>query len=132
MRPRSIPAAGSAPELERRHFLQLLAAGAATATLPAYGAETGMLSKADGANYAPKGKPNPVVKPGEFVIAAAFLDHGHITGQCNGLTEAGARLKWVFDPDPKKVAAFQKNFPAVQVGRSLRPCPANVDRSVVA
>jgi hypothetical protein len=25
---------------------------------------------ADGMNFAPKGKPNPVVKPGEFVFAA--------------------------------------------------------------
>src|SRR6188768_4457884 len=59
--------------------------------------------KADGQSYAPKAKPNPVVKPGEFVFAAAHLDHGHINGQCNGLTEAGATLKWVYDADPKKV-----------------------------
>ena len=35
---------------------------------------------ADGMNYAPKGKPTPVVKPGEFVFAAVALDHGHIYG----------------------------------------------------
>jgi predicted dehydrogenase len=62
-------------------------------------------------NYAPKGKPSPVVRPGEFPIAAAFLDHGHIYGQCNGLTEAGAELRFVYDPDPKKVEAFCKTFP---------------------
>ncbi len=77
---------------------------------------------ADGANYAPQGKPNPVVKAGEFAIAAAFLDHGHINGQCNGLTEAGADLKWVFDPDAKKVAdflaMFQPKFPALKAARS--------------
>ena len=33
-----------------------------------------MTQKADGMNYAPKGKPNPVVKPGEFIFAAAHLD----------------------------------------------------------
>ena len=49
----------------------------------------------DGMNYAPKGKPMPVVKEGEFVIAAIALDHGHIYGMCNGLVEAGATLKWV-------------------------------------
>ena len=49
---------------------------------------------------------NPVVKEGEFQIAAAALDHGHIYGMCNGLIEAGATLKWVYDPDPKKVAAI--------------------------
>ena len=30
---------------------------------------------------------------------------------CNGLTEAGAILKYVWDPDPAKVAAFVKRFP---------------------
>lgn len=70
-------------------------------------------------NYAPKGKPQPVVKPGEFYFAAAHLDHGHIHGQCNGLMEAGAQLKWVYDPDPLKVAEFQKAHPAVRVARSL-------------
>ena len=60
---------------------------------------------ADGMNYAPKGKPAPVVKPGEFVIAAVALDHGHIYGMCNGLVEAGATLKYVYDPDPEKVAS---------------------------
>ena len=75
--------------------------------------------KRDGMNYAPTGKPAPVVKPGEFVIAAAALDHGHIYGQCNGLIEAGAMLKWVYDPDPQKVEAFTKRFPQAQVARSL-------------
>lgn len=70
-------------------------------------------------NYAPQGKPSPVVKPGEFIIAAAHLDHGHIYGQCNGLLEAGAELKWVYDPDEKKVAAFQARYPQVKPARSL-------------
>ena len=69
------------------------------------------MQKSDGMNYAPKGKPNPVVKPGEFVFSAAHLDHGHIYGMCNGLTEAGATLKYVYDPDPQKVANFLKAFP---------------------
>src|SRR3954470_17873177 len=73
--------------------------------------------KADGMNYAPQGKPNAVVKPGEFVIAAAHLDHAHIYGMCNGLTEAGAIVKWVFDPDPKKVAAFREKFPQAKAAR---------------
>lgn len=78
-----------------------------------------MMSKADGMNYAPKGKPNPVVKEGEFVIAAAALDHGHIYGQCNGLVEAGATLKWVYDPDQKKVDDFLKQFPQAKQAESL-------------
>ena len=70
-------------------------------------------------NYAPQGKPSPVVKAGEFVFAAAHLDHGHIYGQCNGLLEAGAELKWVYDPDPKKVEAFVAKYPQAKVARAL-------------
>ena len=75
--------------------------------------------KADGMNYAPQGKPSPVVKPGEFVFAAAHLDHGHIYGQCNGLLEAGGELRWVYDPDPAKVEAFRAKYPQAKVARSL-------------
>ncbi|WP_312443089.1 Gfo/Idh/MocA family protein [Lacrimispora sp.] len=64
------------------------------------------VNQKDGMNYAPKGKPDPVVKKGEFIIAAMGLDHGHIYGMTNGLLEAGATLKWVYDPDPEKVEKF--------------------------
>ncbi|BFH60705.1 Gfo/Idh/MocA family protein [Paenibacillus azoreducens] len=77
------------------------------------------VSKQDGMNYAPKGKPNPVVKPGEFVFAAAALDHGHIHGMSQGLIEAGATLKWVFDPDQAKAETFASKFPGAQVADSL-------------
>jgi len=70
-------------------------------------------------NYAPQGKPSPVVKLGEFVFAAAHLDHGHIHGQCNGLTEAGGTLKWIYDPDPKKVEVLQKSYPQAKPVHSL-------------
>lgn len=70
-------------------------------------------------NYAPRGKPAPVVKPGEFIFAAAHLDHDHINGQCNGLVEAGGILKWLYDPDPKKVEALQKNHPQAKAAGSL-------------
>jgi predicted dehydrogenase len=76
------------------------------------------MQKSDGMNYAPQGKSEPVVQPGEFVIAAMALDHGHIYGQCNGLTEAGAELRYVYDPDPAKVEAFCKTFPKAQPLRS--------------
>jgi predicted dehydrogenase len=75
--------------------------------------------KADGMNYAPQGKPSPVVKPGEFTFAAAFLEHGHIYGQCNGLLEAGGDLKWVYDADPKKVEAFRAKYPQAKAARSF-------------
>jgi predicted dehydrogenase len=73
-----------------------------------------MSENKDGMSYAPQGKPSPVVKPGEFVFAVTGLDHGHIYGQCNGLTEAGAELRYVYDPDPEKVAAFVKKFPTAK------------------
>ena len=69
--------------------------------------------------YAPQGKPAPVVAPGEFVFAAAHLDHGHINAMCGGLLEAGGTLRWVYDPDPAKVQAFQERYPEVHVARSL-------------
>lgn len=86
----------------------------------------------DGMRYAPKGKPVPVVAPGEFVIAAAALDHGHIYGICNGLTEAGATLKWVYDPDPEKVEAFVKQFPQAKPAQSEAQVLADPEIRLVA
>ena len=77
-----------------------------------------MAKASEGMTYAPKGKPSPVVKKGEFAFAAIALDHGHIYGMCNGLIEAGADLKWVYDPDPKKVKFFLERFPQAKKARS--------------
>ncbi|RKP58158.1 gfo/Idh/MocA family oxidoreductase [Cohnella endophytica] len=76
------------------------------------------MQKKDGMNYAPQGKPNLVVKPGEFVFAVIALDHGHIYGMSNGLIEAGAELKWVYDPDSEKVKAFCDKYPQVKAASS--------------
>jgi predicted dehydrogenase len=73
-----------------------------------------MATVSDGMNFAPKGKPAPVVEKGEFIFAAIGLDHGHIYGQCNGMLEAGGVLKSVFDPDPKKVDKFCETYPDVK------------------
>ncbi len=70
--------------------------------------------KTDGMNYAPKGKAEPVVTAGEFIVGVAALDHGHINGMCNGLAEAGATIKWVYDKDPEKVEKFIKQFPTAK------------------
>ena len=67
-----------------------------------------------GMSYAPKGKPAPACREGEFVFAAVGLDHGHIHGMCNGLTEAGAQLKWVYDSDQGKAAALAQQFPGAE------------------
>ena len=76
------------------------------------------MSQESGMSYSPKGKPGKVCKDGEFVTAAVSLEHGHIYGMCNGLIEAGAQLKWVYDPDPAKVRPFCEKFPQVRVARS--------------
>lgn len=77
------------------------------------------MQKNDGMNYAPEGKANAVVAPEEFAFAATALDHGHIYGMTNGLLEAGAKLKWVYDPDQAKVDAFIAKFPQAKAARSL-------------
>lgn len=117
--------------LPRRHFIKTLAAGAATVAASAQ-TPPPMTQKSDGQNYAPRGKPNPVVKAGEFIFAAAHLDHGHINGQCNGLIEAGATLKWVYEPDPKKLAAFLKSYPGTKTASSLDEILADPEVKLVA
>ena len=91
-----------------------------------------MSQKSDGMTYAPQGQPRPVVKPGEFIFAAAHLDHGHIYGQCNGLLEAGAELRWVFEPDPVKRDVFLQKFPQARVARSLDEILDDPDLRLVA
>ena len=66
-------------------------------------------------NYAPSAKPQPVVKAGEFKFAAAFLDHGHINGQCNGLVEAGGELVAIYDTAEDRALALQKRFPNAKI-----------------
>ncbi len=75
------------------------------------------MSTSDGGTYAPAPIPDPVVGPDEFVFAAIGLDHGHIYGMCEGLIGAGATLRWVYDPDPAKVAAFRERFPQARAAR---------------
>ncbi len=90
------------------------------------------MQKNDGMNYAPQGKPRPVVDRGEFVFAAMALDHGHIYGQCNGLIEAGATLKWVYDSDPEKVKQFLKVYPGVKAASSEQEILQDPDVHLVA
>ena len=76
------------------------------------------MSQADGMNYAPKGKPQPVVKAGEFIFAAVGLDHGHIGGMINGLVEAGGTLKYLCDPDEAKVNQYLQQFPEAKAAKN--------------
>ena len=117
--------------MNRRHFLA--GSTALLAASPYLGSNVSAQTTAsDGMNYAPKGKPAPVVKSGEFVFAAAHLDHGHINGQCNGLTEAGGTLKWVYEPDAKKRDDFVAKFPGVKVARALDEILADPEVRLVA
>ncbi len=90
------------------------------------------MDKNDGMNYSPKGKPNKVVSEGEFVFAAIALDHGHIYGMCNGLIEAGATLKWVYDPDAEKVQQFVEAFPQVKVASSEEEVMNDLEIQLIA
>ncbi len=90
------------------------------------------MSAKDGMNYAPKGKANIVVKPNEYIVAACGLDHGHILGMCNGLTEAGATLKYVYDKDCEKVKLFCEQFPDVKVANSEEELLANPEIKMIA
>src|SRR5690554_1759227 len=88
--------------------------------------------ESSGMNYAPKGKPNPVSQSGEFVFAAIGLDHGHIYGMCNGLIEAGAELKWVYDPDNEKAKKFKESYPQVTIADSEEMILNDQDVQLVA
>jgi len=77
-----------------------------------------MQEKKDGSSYAPKGNACAVCDPGEFPVGVIGLDHGHIYGMCNGLSEAGANIALVYDPDPDKVAKFRESFPEAKAAAS--------------
>lgn len=77
-----------------------------------------MQEKKDGASYAPKGKICHVCQPGDFPVGVIGLDHGHIYGMCNGLSEAGATIALVYDPDPAKVQQFCTAFPEAKAASS--------------
>jgi len=106
---------------------------AAGAMIPrAFGADTPKAEPVSGMNYAPQGKPQPVVKPGEFVFGAAHFDHGHIYGICGALIDAGATLKSIYEPDAKKLKAFQEKFPQAKVVSSLDAMLADPEIKLVA
>ena len=77
-----------------------------------------MQQKQDGSTYAPRGKAHAVCDAGAFPVGVIGLDHGHIYGMCNGLTEAGANIAWVYDPDEEKVNRFVAAFPSARAAKS--------------
>lgn len=77
-----------------------------------------MMNRMDGQQYAPEGKTRPVCGSGEFKVGVIGLDHGHIYGMCNGLSEAGAEIACVYDPDPQKMDSFVCKFPSARKAAS--------------
>jgi predicted dehydrogenase len=110
-----------APLNRRRFIAQTPAALAAGSLAPVRLAGGPAPTPAPGGShdYAPREMPRPVVSPGEFVLAAAHLDHDHLFGQCQRLVEAGAALKWIYEPDPAKLRRFRERYPQAAAARSL-------------
>jgi len=80
-----------------------------------------MTEKMDGMTYAPTAKHSKrVVAEGAFVFSVIGLDHGHIFAMTNGLLEAGATLKAVYDDDASKVDEFVSRYPTAQRARSIQ------------
>ncbi|QQE77909.1 Gfo/Idh/MocA family protein [Alicyclobacillus sp. SO9] len=90
------------------------------------------MGKNDGMNYAPQGRPKPVCQKGEFVMAVVGLHHGHIYGMTNGLLEAGAQIKWVYDDDKQKVADFVRRYPEARAALSESQVLEDPDVQLVA
>jgi len=90
------------------------------------------MDKKDGMNYAPQGIPNPVVAKNEFVFSVAGLQHGHIYGMANGLIEAGATVKYVYDGDASLVAEFCARNPGAKQAESLEQILQDDETRLVA
>lgn len=86
----------------------------------------------DGMNYAPKGKPDRVVEDGTFFFGVIGLDHGHIFGMCNGLINAGANLKMVYDPDIEKINQFVLKYPNVIVAKTEEEVLSDTEIKLIA
>src|SRR5688572_30651564 len=71
-------------------------------------------------------------EPPPLEFAAVGLEHAHIYAQCRGLVAAGARLKWVYDRDPEKVARLRAEFPLARVAREVDEVLGDPDVELVA
>lgn len=78
-----------------------------------------MYQKTQGQNYAPVGKSKLVCNKGEFIVGVCKTNHGHIFGMCNGLKEAGAEIKYIYDDDDNRINNFKKIYPEIIVIESI-------------
>lgn len=92
-----------------------------------------MAKHATGYDYVPDGDmTSRAVEQGELKFAVAGLDHGHIYAMTKGLQNVGAELKYVWDPDPKKIDAFVERFPNTEVAESLEQILNDTEIKLVA
>ena len=93
-----------------------------------------MIQKKDGIYYAPKstGQVYKTVREGEFAFSVIGLDHGHIYAMVNGLVEAGAELKMVYDSDKEKVDRFLLSYPNAVPASSIEEILSDKSIKLVA
>ena len=93
-----------------------------------------MIQKKDGIYYAPKstGRVYKTVREGEFAFSVIGLDHGHIYAMVNGLVEAGAELKMVYDSDKEKVDRFLLSYPNAVPASSIEEILSDKSIKLVA
>lgn len=89
------------------------------------------MTRNEGMFYAPEGFVNKVAAPGEFIISTVALDHGHAYGMTQALIDAGATIKYVFDPDSEKVNAFLKAFPQAKAAKSEEEVLADPETALI-
>ena len=71
-----------------------------------------MAQKADGMSYAPTAsKVEPWSSPASLFSRRRIWTTATSTGSVTASPEAGAELRYVYDPDPEKVKAFVEKFP---------------------
>ncbi|MCP3030263.1 Gfo/Idh/MocA family oxidoreductase [Halobacillus sp. A1] len=70
-------------------------------------------------DFQPTYHQEPPVEENKLFIAVVGLEHGHIYNMCNGLKEAGAKIRWVWDEDSEKIKDFQQTFPEVSAAQSF-------------
>lgn len=72
-------------------------------------------------DYTPVHTPSPKLNlaPGEFCSAALHLEHNHAYGLAAKVKAAGATIKYVYDPDPAKIAKFLERFPEAKAAESV-------------
>ena len=66
------------------------------------------------------------------IFAVIGLAHPHIYGMCNGLIDAGAKLKYVYDDDENLVKAFINTFPNTKIADSIDEILSDNDVTLIA